>query len=181
MNSNDIKIQTEHKQFKYRVAGIVEKDNKILVTKMRNNSFFCFPGGHVELLEDTLSAVKRELDEELFFSFKLKKLLFIHENFFKVNNKDFHELCFYYKCKPIKNGFKFDKINSILNKNLTKNNLFEDNLIWEEIDNGERIFHNFKWINLNDISKYDIRPKEIIESYVKNKNKFVHICSRRCE
>ena len=163
MNLKDIKIKTDKEQFKFRVAGIIEHNNKILVTKMRNNNFYCFPGGHVELLEDTKSAAKRELREELYFNFKLKKLLYIHENFFKHNNKDFHELCFYFKGCP------------------SNKNLKTEDLIWEEIDNGEKLYHNFKWVDLNDISNYDIRPKEVVNSFIKNKNKFMHFSTRESE
>ena len=156
----DIFIDKENERFKFRVAGIIESEGKILVTKMRNNNFYCFPGGHVELLEDTKTSAERELKEELYFNFKLKKLLYIHENFFKAENKNFHELCFYYSGK-------------VLDKNIRK-----EDLVWEEIDNNEKLYHHFKWIDLSDVNKYDIRPKQIVESYVINKNKFIHFCSR---
>ena len=132
VNKNDIKIVNANKQFKFRVAGIIELDNKILVTKMRDNNFYCFPGGHVELLEDTLLAAERELGEELYFNFKLKKLLYIHENFFNHRNKNFHELCFYFSGKP------------------AIKNLKTEDLIWEEIDNGEKLYHNYKWVDLKE-------------------------------
>lgn len=166
MNIKDIKIKTEKDAFKFRVAGIIEKDNKILVTKMRDNDFYCFPGGHVEMLEDAMSAANRELGEELFFKFKLKKLLYIHENFFKHRNKNFHELCFYYSGRPVGNTKKLN------------NSLKQEEFIWEEIDNGEKLYHHFKWIGKKDIDKFDIRPKEIVNSFIKNKNKFVHFCTR---
>ena len=159
MNLDDIKIKTDKKCFKFRVAGIVESEGKILTTKMRNNNFYCFPGGHVEFLEDTLSAVKRELKEELFFSFKVKKLLYIHENMFKKDDKNFHELCFYFKVVPTEKVKKED-------------------LIWEEIDNGEKLFHNYKWIDLKEINNYDIRPKRVVEKYLINKNKFSHFSTK---
>ena len=100
--------------------------NKILVTKIRDNEFFFFPGGHVELLENTDDAVVRELNEELYFEVRKKKLLYIHENFFEARNSKFHELCFYHLVEPI------DK------------NLKTDDIIWQENDKGEILFHNFK-------------------------------------
>ena len=160
MNKKDIKIILDNSNFKFRVAGIIENNNKILVTKMRDNTFYCFPGGHVELLEDTFSAAKRELGEELYFDFDLTKLMYIHENFFDHKNKHFHELCFYFKGKPKEKDF------------------VEKDLIWEEIDNGEKLYHDFRWIDLNRIKEYDIRPKQIVEYYLKNKNRFKHFCTR---
>jgi hypothetical protein len=49
----DVRIKNQGRRFKFRVAGIIEHDNKVLVVKMNQNPFFCFPGGHVELLEET--------------------------------------------------------------------------------------------------------------------------------
>ena len=159
MNLKDVKIEKGNKVFKFRVAGIVESEGKILLTKMRKHNFYYFPGGHVELLEDTLSAAKRELREELYFKFKIKKLLYIHENIFVENGVNVHEICFYYKASPCEKVKKED-------------------LIWEEIDNGEKLFHNYKWVDLSEFKNYDIRPKEILNKYVKNKNKFLYFSTK---
>ena len=180
MKNKDIRIETKQNLFKFRVAGIVEKDNKILVTKMRSNNFYCFPGGHVEFLEDSFSAAKRELNEELYFDFKIKKLLYIHENIFNENDRNFHELGFYFKCSPIKNSLKKNKITEQLNKGFTEDETFKEDIVWEEIDNGEKIYHHFKWIDIKDVFKYDIRPKQVIKNFVKDKNKFAHIYSKEC-
>ena len=51
--SQDVRIKIGEKRFKFRVAGIIEKDDKLLLVRMNDNPFFCFPGGHVELLENT--------------------------------------------------------------------------------------------------------------------------------
>ena len=60
----DISIENEEYRFKYRVSGILIKDNKLLVVKINNNKFYCLPGGHVELMENTKDAVIREFKEE---------------------------------------------------------------------------------------------------------------------
>lgn len=68
----DIGINSEEGKFKFRVCGILEHDGKYLAVKMNNNNFFCLPGGHVELGEDTEMAVQR------------------------VDGRQFHEIGYYY-------------------------------------------------------------------------------------
>jgi len=155
LSKEDVRIDLHKKKFKFRVAGIVIKDNKVLVDKMRNNEFYCLPGGHVEICEDTLSAVKRELKEELYFKFKIKNLVFVHENFFVENKKKFHELCFYYLAYPQDKNFK------------------PEDIVVSEVDNNEQLYHNYKWIDLSKLKEFDLRPKEIF--YMINKNTYKQI------
>ena len=56
----DIHINHEKKQFKFRVCGILTHDGKYLLVKVQNNTFYCLPGGHAEIGEDTITATLRE-------------------------------------------------------------------------------------------------------------------------
>ena len=58
-----IKMKTERLNFKFRVSGIVIKNNKVLVVDMDDSGFLCLPGGYVELGETTEEACIRELEE----------------------------------------------------------------------------------------------------------------------
>ena len=153
----DIKLNLEEGKFKFRVAGIVENKGKVLVTKMHVNNFFCFPGGHVELLEDTNHAIRRELAEELYFDFKLKKLFCVHENFFHQGLKGFHELCFYYTAEPV-------------DKDMNMKDVYKD-----ELDNGSHIIHHFKWLTREELAKEDVRPKQLVKEYLENSVDFKHL------
>ena len=82
----DIEIKTDKKKFKYRVNGIVIKDNKILTIKMKNNVSYCLPGGHVELGEDSKTAIIREMLEELDTNVTIQKELAVVENFYTDKN-----------------------------------------------------------------------------------------------
>jgi len=152
----DVKISENGKAFKFRVAGIVVLNDKILVTKMNGNNFYCFPGGHVELLEDTLNAVKRELSEELYFKVDVEKLLYIHENFFNAKNKQYHELCFYYLATP-------------KDKSLSQEDKF-----FKEMDHGYLINHHYKWLTKDELIKMGVQPKIIVEKFVNN-DKNIHL------
>lgn len=138
----DIKIDEKEGKFKFRVCGILENDGKYLVVKMNNNNFYCLPGGHVELGEDTDQAVLREMEEELGFPVKIQKLVAINQNFFKgIDGKDFHELGFYY----IVNAVDKSKIN-------------KNDYTREELDKGKIQHLVFKWVTKNELQQMDFRP-----------------------
>lgn len=98
----DIKLSIEDYKFKYRVSGILIVDNKVLTVKIANNNFYCLPGGHVEMFENTMHATIREFEEETGIKVKIDKLVYVCENFFKGNLGKMHELGFYYILKPEK-------------------------------------------------------------------------------
>ena len=151
----DIKIKSEEGQFKFRVCGIVEKDNKFLVMKMNENKFYCLPGGHVELGEDTQTAVLREMKEELGYEVEVKKLLCVHQNMFKTaEGKPFHELGFYYLVKP------------------TIANLSTENHFRTENDKGEIKTHEFRWVTKDELKKLDFRPEIIRETILNDTENF---------
>ena len=146
-----IKIKTDNYNFKFRVSGIVINDNKLLLVDMDNAGFLCLPGGYVELGETTEQAICREMEEELGYKLEIVKYLGVAENFF-VNkyNKTMHEICFYYLLKPLKGE---------------KARYNDYSLI--EHDKGHNIKLDFKWININELNNYDIRPK-FLTNIVKN-------------
>ncbi len=148
-----IKIKTENFNFKFRVSGIVINDNKILLVDMDDSGFLCLPGGYVELGETTEQAICREMQEELGYKLEIVKYLGVVENFF-VNkySKTMHEICFYYLLKPSK-GEKA---------------IYTDYSLIEN-DKGHNIKLNFKWINIDTIDEYDIRPK-FLKKIVKSKS-----------
>ncbi len=61
----DIKIKTDTHNFKFRTCGIIVENEKILVMKLKSANYFHFPGGHVEMDEDSKTAVCREIKEEV--------------------------------------------------------------------------------------------------------------------
>lgn len=52
---------------KATVGAIIERDNKILLTKRNHEPFkghWCIPGGHIDFGEEPEQAIKREVKEE---------------------------------------------------------------------------------------------------------------------
>lgn len=141
----EIDISNEKERFKFRVCGVVEQDGKILFIKHQKNKFFCLPGGRVEIGEDTETAIKREMFEELGTQVNIKKLLTISQNLFYLENgKIFHELVFYYLLSPV-------------------NKLPTTEFETDEIDKGIFCHHRFNWFALNEINKTDFKPEILNE------------------
>lgn len=155
----DIEIKTDKKKFKYRVNGIVIKDNKILTIKMKNNVSYCLPGGHVELGEDSKTAVIREMLEELDTNVTIQKELAVVENFYTDKNSLLtHEISFYYIVNP-------DNFSNISLEGYSK----------YENDKGEIKQHNFVWLPINTLREFDFRPTFIKEKLINNNYEFEHI------
>lgn len=158
-----IKMKTNDYNFKFRVSGLIIKNNKLLLVDMDDSGFLCLPGGYVELGETTEEAVKRELNEEIRQEVRIEKYLGVVENYF-INkyNKKMHEISFYYLMSFINND--------IVDKDFT---LIEN-------DKGHRIKLDFKWVNINDLSDFDIRPA-FLKKIISNKLEFNHLIFNELE
>lgn len=155
----DVRIDTEESGFKYRVCGVVIKENKVLLQKINENKFYCLPGGHVELGEDTETAVKREMKEETEREYNIDELMVINENFFMHGNKKYHELGFYYKLSP-------------------KEDMEIENYSRIEIDKGKPKKLEFEWIKLDKLESVDFRPAFLKEKLLNKNYKLEHIITK---
>ena len=143
----DIRIDNNEGHFKFRVSGTVCHKDKYLFVQMNDNPFYCLPGGHVELGENTEDAILREMEEELGFPVKILRFVGIAQNFFEgKDKKPFHELAFYYVVEA-------------QNENdLTLNDYFR-----LENDKGFMQRLNFKWMTLEEATNVDFRPSFILD------------------
>jgi len=130
---NDININLGEAIINCRAAAIITSENKILLHKMRGDSFWTLAGGKIKCQETSEDAILRELKEEIATDVTVEKLLIIAENFFTFDYKLFHEFCFIYK---ICDG---DKL-------VSNNNIFT---------NENLIYH---WFNINEIPDIKIKP-----------------------
>ena len=153
-----IKMKTNDYNFKFRVSGLVIRNNKLLLVEMDNSGFLCLPGGYVELGETTEEAAKRELTEEIGKEVTIKKYLGVVENYF-INkfSKKIHEISFYYTM------------------DLVDKKLEQKNFTLIENDKGHNIKLDFKWIDLDEIDKFDIRPKFLKDLFKNNNLEFNHL------
>lgn len=161
---NDLEIISNTQKFKCRVNGLIIRNGKLLVLRMKNKVSFCLPGGHVEFGEDTKRAIIREMSEELQTEFTIEKELAIVENFYQDKNKlDTHEISFYYIVSPIQEE-------KIPFENFTLN----------EIDKNVEKQHFFEWLDLSQINNIDFKPSYIKDMLTKNNLNFEHLIIRDC-
>lgn len=158
MNNNDIKIDNIYENFKFRVNGILIEDDKILIVKIKENSFYCLPGGHVKIGEDTKNAIIREFKEETGYNTNIDRLINISENFFtRDNGKKIHELSFYY-------------LLNLKDKEIIKFNEYD---VIEEDDENIRL--HFRWIPIKELENIEFRPQNIKQKIEEGNMDFSHI------
>lgn len=89
------------------VAALIEKDNKILIARRSTGDFnvlgkWEFPGGKVEVNEDEMKAIEREIREE--FEIEVKAIRFLTSNECQYPDKIVDLRL--YKCEYIRGNFK---------------------------------------------------------------------------
>ncbi|MGE5676639.1 MAG: NUDIX hydrolase [Pseudomonadota bacterium] len=133
-----ITFTTDSVRFKFRVAGILIHDDKVLIHRLVQDDFYAFPGGRVEMSEDTETTIVREMKEELNVTVSVIRLLWVAEHFFTYNQERYHELCFYYliDCKD-------------------RNLLYQDDCF--NFIEGSNTFE-FKWVKIVEIADEVIYP-----------------------
>ena len=135
-----------------RTTGVFLNNGKILVHKCGKTDHYALPGGRVQTREDSITALKREVSEEL--DLEIENISFIGavENFFTAPEAKFHEYMW-----MIKGDFKDKSVYA------------QEKVIGHEKDK-ELVF---EWIDIDKLKDLDFRPVEVIP-YLKNIDGKVH-------
>lgn len=98
-------------RFSYRTAGICVHENHVLLHKIEGDDSWFFPGGRVDMLENSRSALYREMVEEMGAEVKVGRLLWFMETFYQDDRTDrhFHELGLYYQFFLPETFYHFEK------------------------------------------------------------------------
>jgi len=96
---SDILFHRDNYVFSYRVAGILLRENKILLQKPTNDTGFAIPGGHAELGKTNAQTLEREFKEEIGADITVGTLKWVAEIFFPWGDKPCHQICLYYDVK----------------------------------------------------------------------------------
>ena len=142
----DITIKDDEFRFGVRtIALIFNNDLSKVLVQIMNGKHYMFPGGRLHVLEDSKSALKRELVEELNLKTHLRLKYTCESISLLPNGKKYHEIGFYY----------ITKINKDLDclKSLDKND--------GDIE--------FVWVNINELDKYNIVPINIVNEIMLGK------------
>ncbi|MBE6154440.1 MAG: NUDIX domain-containing protein [Firmicutes bacterium] len=152
----DINIKIEDKVLNYRVAGIIKKDDKILVNERVDVDYVSLIGGRAKIGESSIEALIRELKEESGYDFKYVKTLGIIENFFvsRYDNKEYHEILIIHEME------------------------FNDKELYnlEKIQNYEEENVKFVWRTYEELANVNFVPK-IILNYLK-KDELFHLINK---
>ncbi len=80
-------------RFQVRVAGVAIRDGRVLLARADGTDFSFLPGGRVEAGESAADAIRREMLEELGAQVRVERLVWIVENFFRLDGHKFQEMC----------------------------------------------------------------------------------------
>lgn len=153
---NDIQFQEKRNRFNCRVNGICIKDNKIFLSKLKNDEYWTFVGGKVTYGEATDDAILREYEEEVGVRLQIDKMIAIIENFFDSRGYAWHQYIFFYQLKDDDNALE----------------LFEGER--EVEDNSDAIY---RWFDLDEISNVPLKPdcsREILNNITQNIQHYIN-------
>lgn len=142
----DIQFTADDRKFNCRVVGICVKENKIFLSKMKDDKYWTFVGGKVAFGEATDAAVLREYKEEVGVNLQIDKLIALIENFFDLQGYSWHQYIFFYQLRDDNNVLEF----------------FDGER--QIADDGNAIY---KWFDLSELSDVQIKPdcsKEILQN-----------------
>src|SRR5574344_633276 len=144
----DISLEIEDYILNYRVAGLFRKDGKILVHHSINKTHVTLPGGRVKIGEDSITALKREIKEEIGKECEITKNVAVIENFFEQNSKKYHEILLVY-------GAEFKNSND-----------YEGKIVAMEAHKKGKL--EFLWYDLKS-DTYEFVPERLLDAINENK------------
>ena len=133
----DIDFTNSENRFNVRVGGYITYKDKILLEKSSELDFYTFAGGRVKINEDTNTAIRREINEELGLKNISPKLMYIAENHFPWLGKKVNQLLFIYHIELDDKQFE----------SLPEGTKIQDS-------KTERVY----WIDKKDLKKYKCLP-----------------------
>ena len=137
----------------YRVAGIMVKDEKILLQTDEFYDFWTTPGGGIKMFEASDEALKREFKEELDVEINVERLLYIVENSFEFEGQLFHGLELYFLITPKGSDKFFDQ---------EEFDGIENDFMPEKY--GDEFKLTFRWFHPSEFDSIDIYPKILKEA-----------------
>lgn len=145
----DITIDVGDYKLNVRAAGIIIHNNKVLLHRNINENHYALIGGRVEIGENSVDTVKREIKEELGKDVEITGYISTIENFFEINGSKYHEIMFVHKIE-----FTND----------------EDKNIEYTMKNIEgKDYLKYEWIDLDEIDKYPLMPNIMKDILKENK------------
>ncbi len=139
----DLSIMVDDVKLNIRVGIIFKYQDKVLI-ELSNTSNSVIPGGRIKINEKSSDAIKREIKEEMDFDLDSKKIQFLNvlEEFFEIDNVQFHEIFFVYNYLVDKNDY-----NALLK---IKRNL-------------DSTTNYYEFVDINKLKEVNLLPERLIE------------------
>ena len=150
----NIDFERDGYRFNARASAIILNENKskILLFKVEDGrDYFLLPGGRIEHYEDGITAIKREIKEELGYDLEYE-LFAIQENFVIKDKVKITQYNFCYKA--IYDGL-----------------INDEKFVCKDNDN-----QYFYWVDIDRLPEYKVYPKSVYELVKTNELK--HIIER---
>lgn len=162
LKQKDILFKTDENIFSCRVAGILIREDRVLLQRSSDDTGYAFPGGHVSFGETNAESLVREFKEELSADINVDSLQWIAEIFFPWSNKLCHQICLFYRISlcneaQIKLTGTFNAIDKL-----------------DRVDTGIE----FSWIPLSEIRNIELYPSNAKEKLLNPSNCIEHFIYR---
>ena len=145
----DITIDVEDYKLNVRAAGVIIHNNKVLVHKNVNSDHYALVGGRIEIGENSVDTIKREIKEELGKDIEITGYISTIENFFEMKGSKYHEIMFVHKVEFVEE---------------------KDKGIEYTLENIEgKDYLKYEWLELDKIEQYPLWPKAIRDVLKENK------------
>ena len=149
----DLSIMLEEDvKLNVRTTGVFTNNGKVLVHRCPGFDHYSLPGGRVQAREDSISALEREVKEELNLKTENTSFMAVIENFFETSECKFHEYMWMIKAD------------------------FEDKTAYEKeylLANEDGKDMIFEWLDINRLEEVNFKPRAAIP-YIRNIDGKVH-------
>lgn len=161
--NDDLLFKTDERVFSYRVGGILIKDGKILLQRLKSGEYSVI-GGHARYMETSAETLRREFFEELGVKIKVNSLIATAEIFFPWDeNRNTHQIAMYY-------GIELD------GDTLPEAEIFSG---FDELG-GKRVDLDFCWVELTKLTEpISFYPAELIPVLLSPSAAPVHFISKQ--
>ena len=149
----DLTLNVEDYKLNVRTAAIIIHNDKLLAHNDIINKHYALLGGRIKAGEDSKTAIKREVMEELGKQIEVTGYVTTLENFFELNGKKYHEIQFVYRAEFVNEKDK--------NIEYTLKNIEGED--WVKYD----------WLELEKMDVLDLRPY-VLKQMLKEKSFPVH-------
>jgi ADP-ribose pyrophosphatase YjhB (NUDIX family) len=94
--TQDISFTGGDWRFRYRIAGVAIAQGRVLLQQIQGADYWFLPGGRCAMGESAKDCLKREMSEELNSEAEIGRLVWVAENFFKMDSRFHHELSLFF-------------------------------------------------------------------------------------